>query len=183
MIAPDTVETLRLRGERLNLGHWDLWLWMGGDPRLMATLGGIWTEAQAREKLEWNIQQWEQNGHGQWLFFMKDSPRLIGRCGIRKMVVNAKEEVELGYAVRPEFWGNGFATEMGAKALQVAFEQLGYPSVVAFTLLNNGPSERVMRKLGFSFENRIMHAGQPHVLYRHRNPNTGKQVTSQTHRV
>ena len=158
-IAPETVETRRLRGERLTTRHWDHWLRMGTDPRLMATLAGVWTEAQAREKLVWNIRQWEQNGHGQWLFFMKDSARLVGRCGIRKMVVNAKEEVELGYAVMPESWGKGFATEMGAKALQVAFEQLRYPSVVAFTLLNNGPSERVMQKLGFSFEDHIVHTG------------------------
>lgn len=170
MTAPDNVETSRLCGERLTLQHWDYWLRMGTDPRLMASLGGVWTEAQAREKLEWNMRQWEQNGHGQWLFFLKDSECVIGRCGVRKMVVNAKEEVELGYAVMPECWGQGFATEMGAKALQVAFEQLRCPNVVAFTLLDNRPSERVMQKLGFRFEDRIVHAGHPHALYRLRNP-------------
>ncbi|HSB69257.1 MAG TPA: GNAT family N-acetyltransferase [Candidatus Methylomirabilis sp.] len=178
MMAPDTVETARLRGERLAFRHWDLWRRMGEDPRLMATLGGVWTEAQAREKLEWNCRHWEEHGHGQWLFFMKDSARFVGRCGIRKMVVNAKAEVELGYSVLPELWGHGFAPEMGATALHVAFEQFGYPSVVAFALVNNVPSERVMRKLGFSFEDHIIHAGQRHVLYRRRNPNPAMQPTA-----
>jgi RimJ/RimL family protein N-acetyltransferase len=144
----------------------------------MATLGGVWTEAQARGRLEWNCRHWEQNGHGQWLFFTKDGARFAGRCGIRKMVVNAKEEVELGYSVTPDLWGQGFAPEMGVAALRVAFEHFGYPSVVAFTLVNNGPSERVMRKLDFSFEDHIIHAGQPHVLYRRHNPSTAMQATA-----
>ena len=126
MMAPDTVETARLRGERLAFRHWDIWRGMGTDARVMATLGGIWTEAQAREKLEWNCRHWEQNGHGQWLFFMKDDSRFVGRCGIRKMIVNAKEEVELGYSVMPELWGQGIAPEMGVAALHLdLFEQPG----------------------------------------------------------
>jgi len=181
MMAPDTVETARLHGERLAFRHWDIWRRMGADARLMATLGGVWTEAQAREKLEWNCRLWEQNGHGQWLFFMKDSGRFVGRCGIRKMIVNAKEEVELGYSVMPELWGQGFAPEMGVTALHVGFGQFRYPSVVAFTLESNGPSERVMRKLGFSFEDHINHAGQRHVLYRRHNPITPMQATVQEH--
>jgi len=176
-MAPDIVETTRLRGERLAFRHWNIWQRMGADARLMASLGGIWTEGQAREKLELNCHHWEENGHGQWLFFMKDSSGFVGRCGIRKMIVNAKEEVELGYSVIPELWGHGFATEMGVTALHVAFGQFRYPSVVAFALMNNRPSERVMRKLGFSFEGHIIHAGQPHVLYRRHNPSTGVQAT------
>jgi [ribosomal protein S5]-alanine N-acetyltransferase len=178
MMAPDIVETARLRGERLASRHWDIWRRMGADARIMTTLGGFWTEAEARERLEWNCSHWEQTGHGQWLFFMKDSTSFVGRCGIRKMIVSVKEEVELGYSVIPELWGQGFATEMGVTALQVAFEQFEYPSVVAFTLVNNEPSERVMRKLGFSFENNITHAGQPHVLYRRHNPNNAIQATA-----
>jgi RimJ/RimL family protein N-acetyltransferase len=99
MIAPDTIEARRVRGERPTTRRWDHWLRMGTDPCLMVTRGGVWTEAQAREKLEWIMRQWVQNGHGQWLFFLKNGECLIGRCGIRKRVVNAKEEVERGYAV------------------------------------------------------------------------------------
>ncbi len=183
MKAPDTVETSRLRGERLALRYWDIWQRMGADARLMATLGGFWTEAEARERLRWNCCHWEQTGHGQWLFFMKDSACFVGRCGIRKMIVNTKEEIELGYSVIPEFWGQGLATEMGVTALHVAFGQFGYPSVVAFTLVNNGPSVRVMRKLGFSFEDHIIHAGQPHVLYRRHNPNTARQAKARAQRT
>jgi len=166
----DTVETRRLRGERIHPRHWELWWSMGADTTLTATLGGVWTEAQAREKLLWNCQQWEQNGHGQWLFFLKGTGAFVGRCGLRRMMANDREEIELGYSVLPKLWGNGFATEMGETALHVAFERFNYPSVVAFTLVRNERSIRVMQRLGLSFDATITHAGQPHVLYRRTNP-------------
>jgi RimJ/RimL family protein N-acetyltransferase len=166
MIFLDTLETHRLRGERIHPRHWEIWRSMGANAALMATLGGAWTEEQAREKFLWNCDQWARHGHGQWIFLLKDGGALVGRCGIRRMVVNEKEEVELGYAVLPELWGKGFAPEMGRKALAVAFDAFHYPSVVAFTLLDNHRSERVMQKLGFSREAEILHAGLPHVLYR-----------------
>lgn len=175
MISLDTVETRRLRGERIQSRHWGIWRSMGADPALMATLGGTWTEEQAGEKLLWNCDQWTRHGHGQWLFFLKDGGALVGRSGIRRMVVNGREEVELGYAVLPELWGNGFATEMGGKGLEVAFESLQYPSVVAFTLVGNSRPERVIQKLGFSFEAEIIHAELPHVLYRILHPGRGAE--------
>ena len=164
------VETERMWGERLASWHWETWRAMGSDPAVMATLGGVWSEETARTKLDWNIRQWEENGHGLWLFFLKDKGEFVGRCGIRRMTVNGALESELGYTVVPRLWGRGLAPEMGAKALDVAFGAFKYPSIVAFTLTTNKRSERVMQKLGFAFEARIEHSGQPHVLYRLKNP-------------
>lgn len=167
----DRIETLRLRGERLAPRHAEIWRAMGADATLMAPLGGPWNSEQAREKLRWNLRQWHENGHGQWLFFLREGGTFVGRCGIRKMPVNQREEIELGYSVMPAWWGKGYAPEMSTKALDIAFTTFHYPSVVAFTRLENHRSERVMQKLGFQFEATIVHAGEPHVLYRLRNPN------------
>ena len=167
----DRIETLRLRGERLALRHAEIWRAMGADAALMATLGGVWSPAQARAKLEWNLRQWEENGHGQWLFLLREGETLVGRGGIRKMMVNQRDEIELGYSVTPALWGQGYATEMSTKALEIAFTTFHYPSVVSFTRIDNGRSERVMQKLEFQFEATIVHAGEQHLLYRHRNPN------------
>jgi ribosomal-protein-alanine N-acetyltransferase len=164
------VETARLRGEKLEVRNWKAWQQMGSNAVLMEPFGGVWTEAQAWEKFLWNCHQWDENGHGQWMFFLKDVGALVGRCGIRKLVVNDKHEIELGYAVVPELWGKGFATEMSAKALETAFSIFDYPSVVAFALVTNTKSLRVMEKLGFKYETQIIHAGRPHVLYRVWNP-------------
>ena len=96
----------------------------------------------------------------------------MGRGGIRKVTVNDKEEVELGYALMPEFWGQELAVEIGRKALAIAFNQFNYPRIVCYTLVTNRKSQRVMQKIGFTFEENIIHANQPHVLYRYQNPNS-----------
>ncbi|MFQ4143086.1 GNAT family N-acetyltransferase [Chlorogloeopsis sp. ULAP02] len=168
----EIIETSRLRGERVCESHWNLWFEMGRDSRVMATLGGIWNPGKAVEKLYWNCEQWVQYGHGLWMLFDKATGSFTGRAGIRKVVVNANEEVELGYALMPEYWGKGLAVEIGQKALSVAFEQFHYSNVVCFTLTDNKQSERVMQKLGFTYESNIIHHNEPHVLYRYQNPAT-----------
>jgi [ribosomal protein S5]-alanine N-acetyltransferase len=68
-----------------------------------------------------------------------------------------------------QFWGQGLAVEIGEKALSIAFNQLNYSSVVCYTLIDNKRSQRVMEKIGFVFEDNIIHANQPHVLYTYQN--------------
>ena len=167
----DLIETHRLRGERIRESHWQLWFNMGSNPRVMATLGGIWSQEKAREKMQWNCEQWKNYGHGQWMFFDKSIGAFVGRGGIRKVIVNDNEEVELGYALMSEFWGQGLAVEVEKKALSIAFDKFCYPSVVGYTLVKNKRSARVLQKLGFLFEGNIIYANQPHALYRYRNFN------------
>ncbi|NJK49338.1 GNAT family N-acetyltransferase [Candidatus Gracilibacteria bacterium] len=165
----ETIETKRLKGERINQSHWNLWLEMGSNSEVMATLGGIWSQEKAKEKMRWNSEQWRCYGHGQWMFFEKETGSFVGRGGIRKMNVNGKEEVELGYALMPKYWGQELAIEIGEKTLSIAFNKFHYPSVVCLTLVENKKSERVMQKIGFTFEDNIIHANLPHVLYRYKN--------------
>jgi RimJ/RimL family protein N-acetyltransferase len=77
--------------------------------------------------------------------------------------------VEVGWALVPELWGRGYATELGAAAVDVAFG-LGVTEVVAFTLPHNAASRRVMEKLGLSYEREVVWADLPHVLYRRYSP-------------
>jgi [ribosomal protein S5]-alanine N-acetyltransferase len=168
----DVIETLRLRGERVCESYWNSWLTMGRDSRVMATLGGTWSLEKAVEKMRSNCDHWARYGHGLWMLFDQATGSFIGRAGIRRVVVNENEEVELGYALMPEYWGKGLAVEIGQKALSVAFEQFHYSNVVCFTLADNKQSERVMQKLGFTYEKDIIHHNKPHVLYRYQNPAT-----------
>jgi len=70
----------------------------------------------------------------------------------------------------PEFWRAGLASEITNQLISIAFNRLGLPSVVAFTLPGNRASRRVMEKSGLMFERQIVHAGAHHVLYRVQRP-------------
>ncbi|PAX51153.1 GNAT family N-acetyltransferase [Brunnivagina elsteri] len=166
----ERIETQRLWGEKICQSHWKYYLEMGSNPEVMATLGGIRSQAEAQDSLIANRKQWEYYGHGQWIFFEKDTNLFVGRGGIRRVIVNASQEVELGYALMPEFWGQGLAVEIGNKSLEVACSKFNYPSVVCYTLVENKRSERVMQKIGFLYEANIMHVNLPHVFYRYQNP-------------
>ena len=131
----------------------------------MATLGGARSEDETRQFLAANLAHWDRWGYGLWVF-RNPAGIFVGRGGMRHVALDGADEVELAYTLMPDFWGRGLATEMAQALLALARSRLGLMRVVAFTLVTNRASERVMTKLGLEFERQIDHAGQPHVLYR-----------------
>ena len=82
------------------------------DPRVMETLGGIRSAEQTRQFLDEKIAHREKCGFGYWMFRSKEDNRFIGRGGIQHVLVNEKPEIEIGYTVCFDEWGNGYATEI-----------------------------------------------------------------------
>ncbi len=138
---------------------------MHRDERVMATLGGMRSERETRTALSAMLEHWNVHGYGIWIFRQRATGAFLGRAGLRRVRIDNDDEVELLYAVMPEFWRNGFASEMARALLEVA-RAARIESVVAFTLPSNRGSRRVMEKAGMGFEREIAWAGQPHVLYR-----------------
>jgi len=132
----------------------------------MATLGGLRSAAQTAALLEELVAHWERHAYGLWVFRTNDDDCFVGRAGLRHVAVAGQPAVELAYALAAEFWGRGLATEMARAILTLAFDELGMPEVVGFTLPTNRASQRVLSKVGFRFERDIIHADLPHRLYR-----------------
>ena len=105
-----------------------------------------------------------------WLLRDRETGEPVGRGGLQYTFTAGLHDVEAGWAILPDRWGQGLATELAHACVQVAFEQLGLRQIVAFTLPDNIASRRVMEKAGFEYERDIVHAGMPHVLYRRRPP-------------
>jgi RimJ/RimL family protein N-acetyltransferase len=163
---PALILTPRLRGEPVAPRHHaDLYA-LHSDPRVGEWLGGAATSDEVTDFIERQAGHWERDGFGYWAWFERASGAFVGRGGARRVHIGGGDEVELGWSVAPERWGEGFGTEMGAASLEVAFGPLGVPDVVAYTTPDNGASRRVMDRLGFEFERDIVHHDLPHVLYR-----------------
>jgi ribosomal-protein-alanine N-acetyltransferase len=64
-------------------------------------------------------------------------------------------EWEVGWAVHPDEWGKGFATEAARGMIDWAFTQFGLHRVVAFCHVDNAASIRVMEKLGMHRDGRL----------------------------
>ncbi len=162
----DAMQTDRLVLERLRPQHRGDLGRMHRDERVMATLGGVRSDAETARILAECDAHWEQHGFGLWAVRERVTGAFAGRGGIKHTHVGGSDEVEVAYAFLPPYWGQGLATELAEVSVRVGFEVLNRPDMVCFTLTTNHASQRVMQKAGFRYERDMIHAGLPHVLYR-----------------
>lgn len=83
-------------------------------------------------------------GYGYWGVFSKENGELIGRAGFKE----GAYPLEAGYVIRRSEWGKGLATEVLAKLVQYAEEELGCTEIFANIDERNTASLRVAEKCG-----------------------------------
>jgi RimJ/RimL family protein N-acetyltransferase len=113
---------------------------------------------------------------GYWAAIEAESGRFLGWFHLRpsSIYATADEVVALGYRLRRDAWGQGFATE-GARALILkGFEQPLIDRIVAMAVVENAASIAVMRRAGLRFVRDFVydgpdptawHVGRPAVEY------------------
>ena len=150
LLAP---ETGRLTLRRIGLDDDGFALALLNEPSFLLHIGdkGVRTREDARRYIaDGPLASYERFGFGLWLVQRKDGGEAIGICGLLKR--EWLEDVDLGFALRPEFWGRGYAFEAASAVLACAREPLGLHRIVAVTSLDNAPSIQLLAKLGFRFE-------------------------------
>jgi RimJ/RimL family protein N-acetyltransferase len=133
-------------------------LWPGEIP-------GAETSRRGADILAADIEHWQERSFGPWLFFEIATGMFVGRGGLRASTIAGSECVEVLYALRPDAWGRGYATEMACIAVDSA-RQLRLTEVVGLVAVRNVASRRVLEKTGMRLEERVLHAGLPHLVGR-----------------
>lgn len=121
-------------------------------------------EADFERLLARDRSHWQKYGFGPWFLVDRESGDFVGRAGLNWTVIEGVDEVELPWAVRERFQGQGLASEAATAAIEMA-RTVGIERVVSFTLLDNRASRRVMEKVGLQFSGNVSRAGLPHALY------------------
>ncbi len=80
---------------------------------------------------------------------LKETNELIGSCGMGPE--NNDAEWEFGYSFHPEFWNNGYATEVLKALIKFAYD-LGIRDFCASFAIDNHASGKVMEKCGLHFD-------------------------------
>jgi RimJ/RimL family protein N-acetyltransferase len=114
-------------------------------------------------------------GWGFWALELKRNGDFIGILGLNqpRYRLPCSPCTEIGWRLAYEYWGKGYATEAGMRALGFAFLTLLLDEVVAFATIDNMRSRAVMERLGMinthrNFQHPALAPGHPlseHVLY------------------
>ena len=89
-----------------------------------------------------------------WVFSVKGETSLIGACGFNN-IEHENHKGEIGFWLLPEHWGKGFIPEASEAVVTYGFDIMNLNRIEAIVEGGNGQSEKVLTKLGFSFEGRL----------------------------
>ena len=108
-------------------------------------------DAAGRAKGEARIAAYQRDhGHTFWVVERRDDAALLGFCGLKRSNQPGGPQgmMEVGWRLREDAWGQGYAKEAATAALDLAFGQFGADEVIALTVQGNAGSWGLMRRLG-----------------------------------
>ena len=85
--------------------------------------------------------------YGRWGVEDKASGEFVGSFAI--IPVEGKEQMQLGYALLPQQWGKGYATELTRAGLHYVFTKTDIDPIYAYTETQHIRSQNVLLKTGF----------------------------------
>lgn len=142
------------------------------DPRVADWLGGPFTEGEALARMESNRASLAETGLGRMAVERKADRRLIGHCGLARTAGPPMPSgLEIGWALVPDAWGEGYASEAARAVIGEGFARHGVSEIFAFTGTRNLRSQAVMGRLGMrraaelDFDHPLLADGHP--LKRH----------------
>ena len=142
--------------ERLRLRNWDdedleEFIRHTNTPEVMRWLGGVWSR-ERHEAAFGRIQSYERDyGHTFWIVERKSDGALLGFCGLKRVNNQGAPnpgDFEVGWRLREDAWGKGYAKEAAIASLDLAFGRYGASHVVALTVAPNESSLGLMKRLG-----------------------------------
>lgn len=122
-------------------------------PRVMRWLGGVQEEAAYMAAFD-RIDGFQRDfGHTFWIVERRSDHALLGFCGLKRLNAPGAEllhgQFEVGWRLREDSWGQGYAKEAAIASLDLAFDRFAAPHVLALTVSGNAASRGLMRRLGF----------------------------------
>ncbi len=148
---------------------------MNADPEVRRHFPSLLTREESDAQLA-HIRGGWISGFGLYAIEELASGDLVGFAGLAvpNFIAPINPCVEIGWRLRRQSWGAGYATEAAQFVVDVAFEELLLPRIVSFTAMDNVRSRNVMTRIGMvhrpelDFDHPKLPAGHPlarHVFY------------------
>jgi len=150
---------------RLGFRNWketdlDAFAEMNADPEVMRYFPTPLTPEESRSLLRQLQDHFRVRGYTYYATELLATGEFIGFIGLKYQEFKAPHTpaTDIGWRIRNEFWGQGYATEGAKRCLQYAFAVLGLNRVVSHCPVVNTASEHVMRKIGMQKQGEFEHA-------------------------
>ncbi|MFC8588421.1 GNAT family N-acetyltransferase [Streptomyces sp. NPDC057217] len=134
---------------------------INADPEVMRWIGdgSVRDPDDTAGDIERYEEEWDEEGFGLFAVELLASGELIGFAGLSvpEHLPEAAHEIEIGWRLGRQFWGQGYASEAAHAVLEWALQDRGLDRVVAVTHLSDAASENVVAKLGMKAERELDH--------------------------
>lgn len=136
-----------------------------GDPSAMEFYPAVLDRQGVEDWIRRNQERYARNGFGRWALVLKSTGEVGGSCGCVLQDVEGRNEIEVGYNVRRDLWGRGYATEAAGACMEYAFQNLHTNRVISMIRPPNVRSRRVAEKNGMVCEKTIVWRDYEHCVY------------------
>lgn len=143
-------DTARLTLRDWRAEDWDTFWEVTNTEPVMRWLGGVADEA-TRTAARARVESYQaDHGHTFWVVERREDGALLGFCGLKRsnQAGGPQGMMEIGWRLREDAWGQGYAKEAATAALDLAFDRFGAEEVIALTVQNNAASWGLMLRLG-----------------------------------
>jgi RimJ/RimL family protein N-acetyltransferase len=155
MAAPRILrqQTRRLALREFTRADVDALVTLDADPRVMRFIGdgSVGTRALCEAGIERVLARYaEDNGLGLWHASRQDDGRFVGWVSLKPC--GDSPDIEIGYRLMHDAWGQGFATELARAMVRRGFDEVGLERIIGVTHPDNAASQRVLAKAGMRDE-------------------------------
>jgi RimJ/RimL family protein N-acetyltransferase len=162
------IQTERLSFRRYRDGDFRFLQSLLANPEVVRFIGNGNTRNrdEALEFLYWIYRSYQETPDiGLRLMVREGDNQRIGHAGLVSQLVDGAEELEIGYWIAPEFWGQGYAKEAAAGIRDYAIGELGKKRMVSLIQPGNEASKKVAQYVGMSLEKEIAMGGKDVCVY------------------
>lgn len=153
------LETERLTLRRMSTDDAAFMLGLLNEPSWLRYIGdrGVRTLDEARAYIQNGpVASYDRLGFGLYVVELKNSRIPMGICGLIQR--DSLDNVDIGYALLPRYWSQGYAFEAASAVLAYGLDTLGLKRIIAITDPDNDRSIRLLEKLGLRYERLIAYA-------------------------
>lgn len=167
------IEKERLFLREMTMDDFDALYKVLSDKDIMQHYPYAFDESRVKNWIERNINRYKNDGFGLWAVCLKETGEMIGDCGLTLQNIDGQMLPEIGYHIRKDCQGRGYAKEAAAATRDWAWENTSYPALYSYCKYTNIPSYKTAEAIGMKFDkeypdeaNEITHVS---VIYRSEN--------------